>query len=436
MPRDTERKKALKFWKQVAMFHMFCMKQRFVQTNILQPDNFQSGFLSDDFGFILYFLLYFQRYSTSRISYRKYNLFDQFEMDLRESGDGDMPTFLNESEFRQKYRMSRESLFKLHNLIKDHDAFNSRSKTRHQKNPLHQLMCLLVYLSCEGTGASNPMLRCLFRLGRGTFDNYKKRCIRAIIDCMGDKYFNWPSDGERTEIARRFKTDFGWPNLVGVVDGTLLPLAFQPQTEDAPDYHGRKYRYSLTVLVINDDKKRIRYFLAGWPGKTHDNRVLRNSKVGREPEKFFQHNEYIIGDSAFEAQWYCIPAFKKPAGLPIPLEHSRFNNLLSSPRVMSEHTIGMWKGRFPWLRSIRMKIKDDNTSLLQILQVIKATVILHNFLIEENDNFEDSWYDLDGVSDVDDADIEGGDELNRPASHQSNLRREQLMHYLNENNIF
>ena len=183
---------------------------------------------------------------------------------------------------------------------------------------------------------------------------------------------------------------------------------------NAPDYHGRKYNYSLTVLVINDDKRRIRYFLAGWPGRTHDNRVLRNSRVGVNPSVFFNQNEYILGDSAYEAQWYCIPAFKKPAGLPIAQERSRFNDLLKSPRVSSEHTIGMWKGRFPWLRSIRMKIKDDDKSLEKILRIIAVTVMLHNFLIEENDEFEDSWYDFDdAISNVDEDVLDDlNDELN------------------------
>ena len=231
--------------------------------------------------------------------------------------------------------------------------------------------------------------------------------------------------------------NFGWPNCVGVADGTLLPLAFQPETENYPDFHGRKYRYSLSVLIVNDDKRRIRYFLAGWPGRTHDNRVLRNSRLGLNPADFFNQNEYILGDSAYETQWFLIPAFKKPAGLQIDQSKSRFNDLLKLPRVSSDHTIGMWKGRFAWLRSIRMKIRDNESSLEQILQTITATVILHNFLIEENEEFDDSWYDLDDFNeDMGEAGLlEPGDELNKPAHHNSNLRQEQLMSYFSEKNM-
>ena len=395
----------------------------------------------DTFGIVIYNYLLSHRYHFPRQSYRKFTLFDQFEIDLttpeNNLNDPAPAGFLNDNEFCQKYCMSRNSLRKLADLIKGHKAFNPGSKTKHQADPMKQLMCLLVYLSTEGTGASNPMLRSIFKKGRGTFENFKNRCIDAIIDCLGKTYYSWPIEGERKEIAKRFKKEFGWPNCVGIIDGTLLPLALKPESMNAPDYHGRKYNYSLTVLIINDDKRRIRYFLAGWPGRTHDNRVLRNSRVGVNPSVFFNQNEYILGDSAYEAQWYCIPAFKKPAGLPIAQERSRFNDLLKSPRVSSEHTIGMWKGRFPWLRSIQMKIKDDDKSLEKILRIIAVTVMLHNFLIEENDEFEDSWYDFDdAISDVDEDVLDDpNDELNRPAHHDSNLRRNQLINYFNENNM-
>jgi hypothetical protein len=37
-----------------------------------------------------------------------------------------------------------------------------------------------------------------------------------------------------------------------IADGTLTPLAFEPETEDAPDYSGRKYYYSLSNLIYSD----------------------------------------------------------------------------------------------------------------------------------------------------------------------------------------
>jgi hypothetical protein len=66
------------------------------------------------------------------------------------------------------------------------------------------------------------------------------------------KYITWPDENERKTIAKRIEKKFFLPNAVSLMDGTLLPLGIAPSCDDAADYHGRKYAYSLTVNVIND----------------------------------------------------------------------------------------------------------------------------------------------------------------------------------------
>ena len=168
MPWTTERKRELEFWKRVMLVQM--------TQQALVPIHKQSAFgIFDTFGIVVYHYLSTKRYRTPRELYRKFTLFDQFEIDLiTPDNQAGMPAFLNDKEFLQKYRMSRESLSKLANLIKDHKAFNPNAKTCKQMNPKHQLMCLLVYLSIEGSGASNPMLRSIFKNGRGSYKNFKK----------------------------------------------------------------------------------------------------------------------------------------------------------------------------------------------------------------------------------------------------------------------
>ena len=76
--------------------------------------------------------------------------------------------------------------------------------------------------------------------------------------------------------------------------------------------------------------------------------------------------------------------YKKPQGSSIPCEQEMFNTTVSKPQVESEHVIGIWKGRFPWLCSIPMIMKQSTQKedLSHILEVINTYVILHNFLIE------------------------------------------------------
>eukprot|EP00985_Skeletonema_marinoi_P019586 scaffold11300_cov124-Skeletonema_marinoi.AAC.2 len=175
-----------------------------------------------------------------RAGYRKSNQ-DVFINDLN-TGSGDERPWLTEDEFKKKYRMSREALDFITDKIKDDKVFKNKRGPK-QMNPKHQLM------------------RAYFKIGHGSVKNCRKRARKAILRCVEEKYYNWPDENERRKIAKWFKKEFNLPNCVGVMDGTLFPLEFEPETEDAGDYHGRKFQWSLTCLVISDQKRRIRCYL-------------------------------------------------------------------------------------------------------------------------------------------------------------------------------
>ena len=95
------------------------------------------------------------------------------------------------------------------------------------------------------------------------------------------------------------------------------------------------------------------------------------------------------------------------------------------------------KGRFPWLRSIRLLITEDVHSLRKILQLIDATIILHNILIEFGEEEREDWIDFDDFSDLDVAErapYQDDDELNKavPDWAPKNTRRKQLLQYFKE----
>ena len=255
------------------------------------------------------------------------------------------------------------------------------------------------------------------------------RVVKAIRSLQA-QYYTWPDEAERKSISARIQNDYNLPNCVGFADGTLNPLSNKPSREDAADYYGRKSGYSLSTMVVCDDRRLIRYYLAGWPGSCHDNRIFRNCRLAISPQTYFSDREYLLGDSAFEASWYMVPAFKKPHECAIPQEHENFNSCLSAARVISEHTIGIWKARFPWLRNIRMTISNDPKSIRAILCFIECTVILHNFLIMENED----EVPLDWLSENDIVPLDENDELNCaiPLDSPKNTRQMQLMAYINE----
>ena len=367
-----------------------------------------------------------ERYFCRNRTYRCGNSWQIFQEDLVESSRSGC--WLNDFEFKLKYGMLRESFWKLHDLIKGHQVFRVAGTKRSQMPSEYQLLVLLAFLRTEGDGMSDKKSRALFRLSSGAAKCCKERVAKAIVELLYSKTVFWPDEEERREISRRFQSKYQLPNLVGVVDGTLFPLAFRPSRTDASDFHGRKHLYSLSTIIVNDDLKRIRYFNAGWAGCTHDDRILSNSSLCNNAELMFSPMQYIIGDCAFAARWFVVPCFKKPPGRTLPREKEIFNKTLAKPPVTSEHVNGLLKNRFPFLRSIRFRLTDDKESMKRILTYITVVVILHNLLIGFGDEGE--------VGDEEVSDIDDENELNRAIPNvtgQSALCREQLKKYIMEN---
>jgi hypothetical protein len=256
--------------------------------------------------------------------------------------------------------------------------------------------------------------------------------ITAIRSLRG-QFIRWPDAGERTVIAQRIKKDYKFQNCLGFVDGTLFPFANQPATKDASDYHGRKSGYGLSSLIMCDDQRIIRYYVSGWPASAHDNRIFRNSDLFQRPNQYFSPTQYVLGDSAFQNMWFMVSAYKKPNRSQLSADNKRFNKALSKARVLSEHCIGILKGRFPILRSIRMKLLEDTKirNMRKILKMIEVTILLHNFLMQEKDHTDlEDWRVRDNLTDDDDDDDDddGTDDPSVTAGNNepNDLRRRQV----------
>jgi hypothetical protein len=342
--------------------------------------------------------------------------------------------WLTEDEFLHKYRTTRRSFSLILDEIKDHAIFKAKQKQGGKQAPVvNQLMVFLKYLGSEGSAGSNRNQRHVFSIGSGTALLYRKRVTRAIMS-LRDKYYFWPKEEERKQIALAIHEKYNFPHCVGIADGTLFPLAFEPQSDDAPDFSGRKYGYSFTTMIVCDHTRRIRYYLSGFPGSVHDNRVWKNTDLKISPVEFFNERQYVVGDSAFENDTMIVSAFKKMANCNLSDDQEFFNGKLSKLRIVSEHCIGMLKGRFPWLRSIRMQVRDK-VSIRKILQLLDATIIVHNMLIEFGEEDPPDWIDYDDFSDIAmQSPYQEEDELNVPIPvwAPKDARRTQLLNYFKE----
>ena len=186
------------------------------------------------------------RYSASRICRRP--SMGIFADDLR--GEDNDSTRMNDSEFKRKYRMSRQMLDKVTERIQDNGMFEKGKRGPSQQEVKHQLMILLHFLGKEGE--TNHSQRSTFKISEGHCKRCRERVVKALVS-MREEYIRWLDEQERKEIAARIESEFVFPNCVGMMDGTLAELAIAPQCDDKSNYSGRKFGYSLTINVINDD---------------------------------------------------------------------------------------------------------------------------------------------------------------------------------------
>jgi hypothetical protein len=123
----------------------------------------------------------------------------------------------------------------------------------------------------------------------------------------------------------------------------------------------------------------------------------------------------------------------------LPPDRERFNKILAKPRVITEHTIGMLKGRFQFLKSMPMKITEQKKSVKKILRIIDCCVILHNFLLKVGDDeLPDDWVESDDDSDSDGSDVGreiGEYDLSVDDMEEDDSRRQICMSYLKDMNM-
>lgn len=291
-----------------------------------------------------------------------------------------------------------------------------------EKNSVElHLLVLLKFLGSNGNEATISKLGMFFQISKGSFRNTLKRAVSVLLKHLRDAVF-WPEADERKEISLRIKSQYKFPNCVGIIDGTLFPLELKPK-KNGEDYFCRKSCYAVHALITCDDTARIRDIVIGWPGSVHDNRVWTTSLLYNNRDTNFGTKEYLLGDSAFQESDNMVPAFKKPRGAAFLRSREFFNTQLAKPRVRSEHTIGILKGRFQYLKRIRVLISKKR-DMIKIVDYVNCASILHNWLI--HDPIPSSWIDEE---DEEDDYVNNHNENNTDGSDS---RRNHLLGYILE----
>ena len=374
----------------------------------------------------LHYMIKLREYSKNRFingnrrRYRKRSTFDWNDC------LSDNSVNYNDDEFLYHFRMSRASFRVICEIIKNH--LNFSYKTRKKRPVEHQLLVFLYRVGKRGSGGSSKNVSQFFGVGYGTVNLYVKRITEALND-LKDVFIQWPTNDEKNNMKARMAAE-GWPDCIGIIDGTHIGLEWKP-TKYHECYFNRKSFYSINITVICDDRGRILYFYAGWPGTTHDNRVFKNSKVYKEWRSYFNRNEHLIGDSAYSSCRIMVQTFKKHKGSSsLSYEKEFFNTKIAKVRIKSKHCIGILKGRFPSMKQINVWIHKGNPEVKQIVGLVTACSVLHNILLQCNDQIPQEWYDQLAKEidwDINNSDCSSDEEFEDPMNHLPSYQDHELL---------
>ena len=298
--------------------------------------------------------------------------------------------FMNDTEFLRTFRMSRSSFNLLRQEVERTPVFTRQHHGSRTPCPCFQQLLVFLYRCGRfGSCGSDHEVGLYFGIASGSVKNYVRNIISALKS-IEREVVSWPSQEERDEMKVRLAAT-GFRHCIGIADGTLIPLSRKPKIFHEC-YYCRKNCYAVNVLVVCDDRARILYYLAGWPGSTHDNRVFKSSNLYKKRNEYFSPLEYIIGDSAYSTSSIMVPAFKKPRNeVNLVRNKELFNTQLSKLRIKSEHCLGLIKGRFQCLKGLNTYITGES-DVKFIVDLFGACAVLHNLLLSYNDEVPQAWY--------------------------------------------
>lgn len=296
----------------------------------------------------------------------------------------------NDTEFLKTFRVSRKNFWHLVSLVDQNEVFRNMEKKRRKAPVSWQILVFLYRLGRQGSDGSDLSIGTYFGIGSGTVRIFVGRVLIAVKE-LKDEIVFWPDNEERADIKRRIKVKHGFQNCIGIIDGTLLGLAFKP-SRFGESYFCRKHIYAINIQILCDDKGKIRYYYGGWPGSTHDNRAWRNSKPYLHAEDYFDNGEYLLGDSAYSACSVIVATFKTSSGSSLGPHKEFFNKNIAPIRVVSEHCNGILKNRFCCLKNINIDAGPPE-GVKEIMDIFECCCILHNIFIEYDDDIPAEWYE-------------------------------------------
>ena len=284
--------------------------------------------------------------------------------------------FFGEEWWKENLRMSRATFDKLCDSLR---PYLEKSVTR-LRHPISVQQRVAVTIWRLATNIEYRTLSTLFGLGQSTVCKVVNETCKAITTHLLHKFVQLPQGERLEEDIAGFEAERGFPQVVGAIDGTHIPIIC-PE-ESGSDYYNRKGYYSVIMQAVVDYQGLFIDVYVEWPGKVHDARVFVNSAFykGMVSGTLFLIKKrlingvevplLILGDPAYPALPWLMKPYPQHATMTRKMEH--FNYRQSRARMVVENAFGRLKGRW------RCLLKRLDCDISNVGNIVASCVVLHN----------------------------------------------------------
>lgn len=120
--------------------------------------------------------------------------------------------------------MSRPTFDAIVEILERDPIFTSTGK-KPQRPVKFQLASFLLQYGRHGGDSLDPATK--LALGHGSVFLYCKRVVWSLRN-LKTRYVRWPNRARRAEIKAAIEEKTGFPNVIGIVDGCLIPFVKVP----------------------------------------------------------------------------------------------------------------------------------------------------------------------------------------------------------------
>lgn len=250
--------------------------------------------------------------------------------------------------------------------------------------PLEPKLCFYIFLSFISNIEPLTPIASRFDISISSTFRVIRRVIAWILTKL-NQAIRWPQNyNDVRVISDNFQTKTGISNILGVIDCTHVRIE---KPKNAREYCNPKGYFSIILQATIDAHLRFTNIYCGEPGSTNCARVLKKSPLyntaTQDCNALFPNNTFLVGHSGYPSLPWLVSPFRENKTL--TLEQREFNSLHATARKLSDKAFNLLKNRFR-----RVKMFTVYRNIVFITDTIVAACILHNYCLNENDNFEEN----------------------------------------------